>query len=420
MNNTLKKYILKPIYEILFAISPDLADFIENIIYKLRIKRKFKTLFLKQHLCVDISVVSRQDSKTGIQRVVNRIFNEIKNSKKDVLGTQLYNGNIVIGNNLQGKYDNLIALELDKNSHILFLDSAWNYYRDAQKILEKMELKKIKTSVVIYDMFPLIHPEWFPSSHFKRVYYKWCSIFFRKVDNIICISRKVADDVIEYYKKENICRNKELKIFCIPMGADVLETVELRNPVIRDEIKNIFLVPTFIMVGTVEPRKGHNIVLEALNKLLEAGIEVQILIIGKDGWSNQSFKKKLWKNIYYNEKIFWYQDVSDVELSYCYKNAKAIILASLDEGYGLPIIEAAHYKLPIICSDIPIFKEVTQGKAIYFNVNNPQALADTIAFCLKTNLYLDSSKIKMHTWKEASDVVISIIENNAQPYKIIR
>lgn len=419
MDSILKKYILKPVYELIFKFSPRWADLIETEIYKFRKKHINNKKILKQYLCVDISVVSKQDNKTGIQRVVNNIFKEIKNNRNNVLGTQLYDNKIVMENNNVNE-KNLCELELDENSHMLFLDSSWNYYRAAQVVLDKLKEKKVESSLVIYDMFPLMYPEWFPSEHFKHVYYKWCKIFFSRVDNIICISQKVANDVIEYYKKEKICRNKELNIFYIPMGADILDNSDINKKIIRKEIVNIFSSPTYIMVGTIEPRKGHKTVLDAFKNLLDSDIDVQILIIGKDGWSNQQFKTELRKSIYYNKKVFWYQDITDTELNYCYKHAEALIGASIDEGYGLPIIEAAYHGLPIICSDIPIFHEVTSGNAVFFNVNNSQSLADTIAFCYKNHAYMDSCKIKIYTWKEVTSLLINIIDKKVTPYRIIK
>lgn len=420
MISNIKNYILKPFYELIFNISPDLADFIEKIIYKLIARNVKKKLVLKQYLCIDLSVVQKHDNKTGIQRVVNNIYKEVLNVRKNILGTQLYNGKIVIENLTSGNKKDLLQIELDDSSHMLFLDSAWNYYRDAKFVLNKCKLKNIKTSVVIYDMFPIMYPEWFPSNHFKWVYYKWCKLFFSEVNNIICISKKVADDVIQFYKNENISRTKELNIYYIPMGANLLADLNSIDIHIRDEIKKIFLIPTFIMVGTVEPRKGHNIVIEAFKKLLDFNVNAQILIIGKDGWSNQTFKNRLQKNIYYNKKIFWYQDITDVELKFCYKHAKALIAASIDEGYGLPIVEAAYCGLPIICSDIPIFKEITQGYAIYFPVSNPEALAYTIKNCLHTDMYIDSSKIKIYSWREVTDLLLDIIDDKTCPYQIIK
>lgn len=420
MYTILKQYVFKPAYELLFRISPNLADWIESQICKVKAKHTYNKVFLKQCLCIDISVVVRQDKKTGIQRVVNNIFNEIKNNWENVIGTQLYNGKIVSDYSLIYKKNELREIELGEGSHVLFLDSAWNYYRDAQVVLDKLEHGEIESSVVIYDMFPLTHPEWFPSNHFKHVYYKWCKLFFNRVDNVICISQKVANDVIEYYEKEKISRSKKLNIFYIPMGADILIDTNINESMIRKEIKNLFSRPTYIMVGTVEPRKGHNIVLKALKNIFNSDIDVQLLIIGKDGWSNQEFKVNLQNSAYYNKKIFWYQDITDAELVYCYKNAEALIAASIDEGYGLPIIEAAYYGLPIICSDIPIFREVTCGNASFFKVNNYKSLTNTIAFCFKCNAYLDSSKIKIYTWNEVSNLLIKIITKKATPYQIIK
>ena len=66
-------------------------------------------------------------------------------------------------------------------------------------------------------------------------------------------------------------------------------------------------------------------------------------------------------------------------LSFLYDHAAALIFPSYAEGFGLPIVEAARRGRPVICSDIPVFREVGRAGALYFRVNDAKALAETIA-----------------------------------------
>lgn len=67
----------------------------------------------------------------------------------------------------------------------------------------------------------------------------------------------------------------------------------------------------------------------------------------------------------------------------------------------MPLVEVAHYGLPIICSDIPIFREVTQGNADYFKAMDVDDLAKCITKWLKTEDLSDSFKIRIYSWQES-------------------
>ena len=135
---------------------------------------------------------------------------------------------------------------------------------------------------------------------------------------------------------------------------------------------------TFLMVGTVEPRKKQITALQALQKLPEEiRRDCRLLIIGKDGWKNEDVFKML-ELPELRKNVLWVRDASDGELRWAYSNSSALIAASLQEGFGLPLVEAAHFGLPLICSDIPIFREVTQGNADFFTVQDAANLAECL------------------------------------------
>jgi glycosyltransferase involved in cell wall biosynthesis len=118
------------------------------------------------------------------------------------------------------------------------------------------------------------------------------------------------------------------------------------------------------MVGTIEPRKGHAQTLAAFERLWSEEVDVNLTIVGKEGWNGSQgtetvisdFIARLRAHSEYGRRLLWLRDISDEYLARVYAASTALIVASEGEGFGLPIIEAANYKLPVIARDIPVLR----------------------------------------------------------------
>ena len=89
----------------------------------------------------------------------------------------------------------------------------------------------------------------------------------------------------------------------------------------------------------------------------------------------------------------------DDEVQWAYRHCSALVAASHDEGFGLPLVEAAHFGLPIICSDIPIFHEVTEDYATFFHEGDAADLARTIRAWMDAALQPEASRLQTLTWR---------------------
>jgi hypothetical protein len=169
------------------------------------------------------------------------------------------------------------------------------------------------------------------------------------------------------------------------------------------------------MVSTVEPRKGYPQVLAAFERLWEQGLDAQLVIVGKTGWLMDDWIAKIKNHPLKNIKWFWSERVTDEELDQLYRTSTALISASVDEGFGLPLIEAGQYGLPIILRDIEIYREVVGDHGFYFIGFEPEDLADAILVWLDRyrNGDVPSSRgIDVITWKEsASQLICGILES---------
>ena len=86
--------------------------------------------------------------------------------------------------------------------------------------------------------------------------------------------------------------------------------------------------------------------------------------------------------------------VSKEEASVLYKNATIYVFPSLDEGFGIPILEALSFSVPVICSDIDVFKEVGGDYVEYFKVGDPICLSNKITSILKSKNLKQKNNIK--------------------------
>ncbi len=164
--------------------------------------------------------------------------------------------------------------------------------------------------------------------------------------------------------------------------------------------------PSFLTVGTIEPRKGHAQVLAAFERLWDSGHDLRLVIVGKPGWKVEELIEKLRRHPKLGSLLFWFEDVSDAGLEQLYRACSCLIAASEGEGFGLPLIEAAQHGLPILARDIPVFREVAGEHASFFNGRTPEALVEAVSEWLKLraqNRHPRSEGMPCLTWAQSAD-----------------
>ncbi|MDY7096057.1 MAG: glycosyltransferase family 1 protein [Acidobacteriota bacterium] len=131
-------------------------------------------------------------------------------------------------------------------------------------------------------------------------------------------------------------------------------------------------------VGTLEPRKNLGTVLAAWRELRKRGVEVPALVLcGKRGWKAESLDAELEAGISEGWLLrFGY--LANEELAALYHRARAVVFPTLYEGFGLPAVEAQQAGAPLVCSDLPVLREVAGDGALYAPPEDPQAWADAL------------------------------------------
>jgi len=216
-------------------------------------------------------------------------------------------------------------------------------------------ISKIPYIVTVHDLAFLK----FKENLKKRDYFYWKNIFrlsLKKAKLLIAVSENTKKDLNYYYKIPL------KKIVVIPSFSSLIfEDFEINLDSKRFKLN----FPYFLFVGTLEPRKNIERMIEgflrASSKIKE---DLKLIIIGQKGWKYKRIVELIEKN---KNKIIWLKNIDTNELPYFYKNAIALLFPSLYEGFGLPILEAYKFKIPVITSNISSLPYVAGKGAIILN-----------------------------------------------------
>ncbi|TNE95257.1 MAG: glycosyltransferase family 1 protein [Gammaproteobacteria bacterium] len=377
-------------------------------------------------LFVDISELVQRDARTGIQRVTRAILCELHVNPaigfevEAVYATIDQPGyrtashfiNNLLGQNADCPSDSPINAQ--PGDIFLGLDLQHHTTRVQEQYLLQLKAIGVRVWFVVYDLLPILFPEYWPKEHaVHAVHEEWLRVITR-FDGVACISRAVADELSRWAKENGIECPRPLKIDWFHLGADVGNSAPSKGlpPDAGTVLEQLSGRCSFLMVGTLEPRKGHAHVLDTFERLWADGEEINLVIVGKEGWLVESLIDRLRSHAELNKHLFWLEGISDEYLEKVYASSTCLIAASYGEGFGLPLIEAAQHKLPIIARDIPVFREVAGKNAYYFSADEPDSLAKAMKEWLE--LYGKQSHPKSDdmpwlTWEESARQLLDVL-----------
>lgn len=296
----------------------------------------------------------------------------------------------------------------------LGLDLQHQVTRYQSPYLSAMRARGVAIYFVVFDLLPIQFPHFWPSS-LGNAHADWLHVLAR-FDGAICISKAVANELIEWRSVNVEKPSRPYKIGWFHLGADIdnsMPSVGLPEDG-QSVLEKLCARTTFLSVGTIEPRKAHQITLDAFDDLWSQGVDVNLVLVGKRGWLVDDLVARLENHPEKGRRLFWLAGISDEYLAKVYDAATCLVTSSVGEGFGLPLIEAAQHNKPIIARDLPVFKEVAGDYATYFS-GDGQALASAIQNWLLANnsgQTPDISKMPWLTWAESSDQLKHVIFEN--------
>lgn len=416
--------------------APDSAALIRlsaAIATSLPMQRPAKRLFL------DVTATCRNDLKTGIERVAKSIILALLESPPkgfriepvyltDAGGAwhHFYARSYTLG--LLGCPSTALIddpIDPQNGDVMLALDISGDILIEADRAGLFANYRGLGLSVyfMVHDLLPIRMPDVFPPGA-NDGFEKWLKVI-SKFDGAVCVSRNVADDLSVWRKNLQLesTKNRPYLISWSHHGADIGKNSSSKGIPANAEflLRHLNLRPSFLMVGTIEPRKGYLQTIDAFTALWAQGQDINLVIVGKEGWKDlpdamrrdiPQTVEKLCAHPELNNHLFWLEGISDEYLEKVYAASTCLIAASYGEGFGLPLIEAAQHKLPIIARDIPVFREVAGEYAYYFDGLASEDLASAIKRWLALHAsgqHPRSDEMLWRTWAQSAQQLLQRI-----------
>jgi alpha-1,2-rhamnosyltransferase len=257
-------------------------------------------------------------------------------------------------------------MDVQKGDLLLLPDSFWGLGYSV-RLAEKACAIGACVIPIIHDIFPITHPEFADTKNvtaFKAAFARLVSASH----GLLTVSRFTQREVETLLARQG---TSVPPIRSFHLGADAFS--EGSQPIsLCAEIQQ--LRDMYLMVGTIEPRKDHITVLDAFERLWSNGGHAILVLVGRIGWRCKGLRERLETHPLRNQRLFVFYDTTDSDLDYLYRQARALVVASRVEGFGLPLVEAMRYGVPVIASRIDVFCEIAGAYPEYFPPGDDQEL----------------------------------------------
>ncbi|MBI5094187.1 MAG: glycosyltransferase family 4 protein [Candidatus Hydrogenedentes bacterium] len=257
--------------------------------------------------------------------------------------------------------------------------------------------------VTIHDLSFMRHAAWFRQD--RAMYYQATIGRSAKLARrIIADSHCAASDL-----KEKLGVPEE-RIDVIPLGVD--EAFRPAPESVQAFVRERYRVPArfFLYVGTVEPRKNLERLIEAWSRIAR-DCPVDLVIAGRDGWKVGPIHAAAKKSPY-AERIHFVGFVDRSDLPALYSAAEAFVWPSLWEGFGLPPLEAMACGVPVLTSNVSSLPEVVGGDALLIDPHDVRAIADGMSRLVNDLPYRDTlitgglSRAAQFTWQRTAELTL--------------
>lgn len=357
-------------------------------------------------LLVDVSAIIRHDARTGIQRVVRAFWSELAQRSGDgfvaipVFATHRRGYCYAPRDFLDRRPHRLDgeAVGLRGGDQFLGLDLSAHLLPKYRQQLAAWRHFGGKARLVVYDLLPMQRPEWFTEAAVNN-FRNWFDVLNKDVDEALCISDQVAMQLVDHLGEQGPSVGR------IHMGADISASRPSVgvSPEVHSTLQKMLSRPSVVMVGTIEPRKGYDSAIAAFDYLRqhEPTSPMNLVIVGRSGWKTSAIQSQLLSHPELGRTLFWLDRVTDEGLGLLYDAAKGVLVGSRAEGFGLPLLEAAAHRRPVLARDLSVFREQRLPNVAYFQDDSAANLAKQLIALTKTKF--DARPAKLPTWSESVD-----------------
>lgn len=283
--------------------------------------------------------------------------------------------------------------------------------------------------LLLHDILPVSHPEWHPPGEILN-FDLWIRRMLAVVDRICCTTHHVAGllrNWITLISGSSIVQppTRAVPVIVSPLGCDPFGsepvTESARPPGTARRLAWLegsafklpaSTAPSFLTVAAIHPRKGIDTLIDAFDSVWQSGADVRLLITGRP--LADPLVKRLQSHPEFGRRLLYPGYLDDTRLREAAAACTAQIVPSREEGFGLPVVEASAFGLPVIARDIPVFREIAGDQCLYFSNQPGVTLADRI---LQWMTMTDSQRSNFLTheaaigWQEAGARLLNRLDD---------
>lgn len=220
---------------------------------------------------------------------------------------------------------------------------------DSDGFVQWVMRTRVRPLYFVHDLIPLTHPQHCRPGEDERHKRRMRTVL-ETASGVIANSQATLDELAHFARQESLRLPPSVAAWLGGTGFR-----DLAKPEQPDR-------PTFLVLGTIEGRKNHLLLLNIWRRLaLQMATPPRLLIVGQRGWQAKQVFDLLDRDPILRNHVVEVNRCTDAELVDWLGSARALLFPSWAEGYGLPLVEALGAGLPAIASDIPVFREIGSG-----------------------------------------------------------
>lgn len=271
-----------------------------------------------------------------------------------------------------------------------------------------MPLRRVPTVLTVHDLIYKLFPR-----HHKRLNYWFLNaampLFVRRADAVIAISESTKRDLIEHYgtpaEKVSVVHEAAASHF------------QPATPYTVHQVRREYQLPDrfLLTVGTIEPRKNLARLLEALVRLRVDDSHLHLVVVGTRGWLYEDFFQRI-EELGLKDVVHFPGYVLDADLPAIYSAADVLVMPSVYEGFGLPVLEAMACGTPVASSSASSLPEVGGDAARYFDPMNVDEMVETLRRVLSDEELREGmsatglKQAKKFSWERAACETMAVYE----------
>lgn len=314
------------------------------------------------------------------------------------------------GNNLLNKYSTSWLL-FESGSRIIKdkIDVFWG----TQGLLPWGISKHTKSVITIYDAVFFLYPEAMAIEAYiaNKIFLKRSIL---KASHITVISESTKNAILNIFKDEITSDN----ISVIYPGIDLDRFKPVNKDIARKYVSGKFNIEReyILFVSTIEPRKNITGLLKAFKILKDKRqIPHQLVLAGAEGWKTKTIFDTLKKLSFKGCEVNFLGYRGEEDIAKLYSGADLFCLPSFYEGFGMPVLEAMASGVPVVTSDIPVFREILNGAGLSANPEDPENIADKMYKCLSQKELKNSlvqkglNRVKDFSWEASGQKMLNVL-----------